>query len=233
MRIFSSFRDYYDTLSFQDVHGVHYIRKEEDCKLYKSQIRFDADIFNQQLIFKKTSDFWIATEIIAFCGKLFFLFRPDLANLYISNPSDYKLVWYTPELIIPELIPHINSKSIKTLLIKNEDKLIQKLKKYTNRAADIIDNNTINNLALEFNAPYFKIKPRYYSFIYEIYPNFDSLQKIKFYKVMDINQTYQEIDMYLNSVLIVNKEYPQITDNKVLIEAKGFDLKTSFRHPIK
>jgi hypothetical protein len=39
--------------------------------------------------------------------------------------------------------------------------------------------------------------------------------------------------MFLNSVLVQREEAPQITDNTVLLEAKGFDKKTSFRHPIK
>lgn len=236
MKIFSSFHDYYDTLSFQDDQGVHYIREEINCKLYKSQNKFNVQGFNNIRLINSSFNDWINIELIAFCGKLYFQFTPNIIARYmtkISGMERYAMIWYNPELIIPDVINQINSKSIKTALINNEDKILKAFKSYMSQSSDIINEEMINTLSLKFNAPYFKIKPDYYSSTYEIYPNFESLQNVKFYKIMDINQTYQEIDMYLNSILIINKEPFQITDNKTLIEAKGFDLKTSFRHPIK
>lgn len=237
MKIISSFHDYYDSLSYTDNDDVCYIRKKVDCKNYKGQSKFDVDRFNNHLrLTKMDSIDWISIRLIAFCGKLYFLFRPNSISIYMTRLSVAdrdKLIWYNPELIIPDIVNQLDSKPLKTALIKNETQMVKNFKDYMSQASYIINANMIEKLALMFNAPYFKIKPDYYTTTYNICANFDSLEKIKFYKVMDVNQTYQEINMYLNSVLITNKEYPQITDDTILITAKGFDLKTSFRHPIK
>lgn len=56
-----------------------------------------------------------------------------------------------------------------------------------------------------------------------------SLKKYKFFKVFSTALAYQEISMYLGGVLGQgNPTIPEIS-NKDMIEAKGFDLKTSFR----
>lgn len=55
------------------------------------------------------------------------------------------------------------------------------------------------------------------------------LKDLKFFKIFPTASAYQEISMYLGGVLgQANPTIPEIS-NKDMIEAKGFDLKTSFR----
>jgi hypothetical protein len=49
-------------------------------------------------------------------------------------------------------------------------------------------------------------------------------------KVFDPYVAYHKIDSYLNNKAIPIKEIPKISD-EIMIEIKGFDLKTSFRKP--
>lgn len=56
-----------------------------------------------------------------------------------------------------------------------------------------------------------------------------SLKEFKFFKIFSTALAYQEIAMYLGGVLgQANPTIPDISNND-MIEAKGFDLKTSFR----
>jgi hypothetical protein len=54
------------------------------------------------------------------------------------------------------------------------------------------------------------------------------LKKLDFVKKFGPEQAYQEIRMYLSNLAFPNKAIPEVSNND-MIEAKGFDLKTSFR----
>jgi hypothetical protein len=54
------------------------------------------------------------------------------------------------------------------------------------------------------------------------------LKDLQFYKVKDAYQTYQELDMYIGGVLANTQVIPPMGD-LTLINARGFDAKTSFR----
>jgi hypothetical protein len=55
------------------------------------------------------------------------------------------------------------------------------------------------------------------------------LQQLDFQCVFNSEECFQEISHYLGNVLTQPDNPSQITDNKVLCSAKGFDVKTSFR----
>jgi hypothetical protein len=58
----------------------------------------------------------------------------------------------------------------------------------------------------------------------------DSLQKIQFFRAVGHNTAFQEISMWIGGVLgAVPKDAIEITDDKVKIQKKGFDLRSSFR----
>lgn len=58
-----------------------------------------------------------------------------------------------------------------------------------------------------------------------------SLKSFEFYKKFDPYIVFQEIEMYLSGVLgFNNPEIPEVSDID-MVEAKGFDKKTSFRKP--
>lgn len=70
---------------------------------------------------------------------------------------------------------------------------------------------------------------------YEVSDEVPFLAKMKFNRYMDAEELYQEIDYWIGNVLKDNpdKNPPVEVDNKHKIISNGFDLKTSFRHPIK
>jgi hypothetical protein len=55
------------------------------------------------------------------------------------------------------------------------------------------------------------------------------LSNIKFYRKFSVEQTFQEIEMYLFGVLSNNENKIPPVSNRDMIQAKGFDLKYSFR----
>jgi hypothetical protein len=54
------------------------------------------------------------------------------------------------------------------------------------------------------------------------------LNHLQFYRVLDAYQAYQELSVFLSNVSLPEKIIPTISNND-MIEAKGFDLKSSFR----
>ena len=78
---------------------------------------------------------------------------------------------------------------------------------------------------IDLDTPYFlKVGRNYYT-------NFP-IVNTDFPKVMPADQAWQQIQFFLTNTLKVN-ERPMIeTDDKYHIIAAGFDLKTSFRHPV-
>lgn len=239
MRIISNFHDYYDSAIPYDVDSdTYYIRNSnKKCETGINEFKFDkfgyyarlGDLFSEYSINSK-----ILIELIGFCGKIYYKFYTNRLNLdLMSEYEKLHWAWYDIETIIPEIINYTSSKTLKKQIIKEEKRIIKGLESFKTETNAVLNSDFINKLSIKYNCPYFMFEPKYYSKEYKIYPNFDSLKTAKFYKVLNATQTYQEIDMYLNSVLTINKEVSQITDNKVLCEAKGFDLKTSFRHPVK
>ena len=55
-----------------------------------------------------------------------------------------------------------------------------------------------------------------------------SLKKLEFYRIMDPYTAYQEIQMFFGRLRFEERPIPKIS-NSDMIEAKGFDLKSSFR----
>lgn len=63
--------------------------------------------------------------------------------------------------------------------------------------------------------------------------HFDNLKRFNFQRVYDPFSCFQEIEMFIGNNLAQDTQVNQITDSNVLLTAKGFDKKTSFRHPVK
>lgn len=55
------------------------------------------------------------------------------------------------------------------------------------------------------------------------------LKDFEFYKVFPAPLAYQELERFVGTVMVGEKVYPQVTEDRILIEKKGFDNKTSFR----
>lgn len=59
------------------------------------------------------------------------------------------------------------------------------------------------------------------------------LGRYQFQQIMDPFTAYQKLEAYISNDLAGPMDGPDITDDKIKIQKHGFDLKTSFRHPVK
>lgn len=87
-----------------------------------------------------------------------------------------------------------------------------------------INPHVIINMGAGFQSPYFLITSTRDGYRIDL-PN---LKDIEFYKVMDANDCYQEIEMAVNRMKNVENNLV-VVDNDVRIVQHGFDLKKSFR----
>jgi hypothetical protein len=235
MRIISNFVDYYDYAAcptYCNDSEVVFVRtptigkETHDSKFcfrlsptYFRFVRYDYDIFSMQLI--------------GFCGKLYirYYLNPDYKTFdKLSHEEQDNWGWYDLNTLIEESCKYFSSKKYIKDAISHKTKTIEYYKREVNEIRSIITSDMLNKISLKYNTPYFMIIPDRYSKTYSLSLSFNSLKNIKFFKVLEPYQAYQEIEMYFNSILIVPDNHLQITDNKVILEAKGFDIKQSFRH---
>lgn len=60
-----------------------------------------------------------------------------------------------------------------------------------------------------------------------------NLGKLNFVQIKDPFTAYQELEHWISNDLACQVDGPDIIDDKIKIQKHGFDLKTSFRHPVK
>jgi hypothetical protein len=224
LKIYSNFVDYYDGVqyfgaSYNDPLEQKFIRKTEDVKIRFSGnefIRRSFDVRNYSLYSKIDISF----TVVFFCGKPHII--PNCCGQHFSSF----------EKILQESEKLFSRKET----LDEVEKYIKGVTKRINRYLDFtVEELKVNDpeFYIRLNAPYFiitSLNTRGEAGAIEITKN-PHLKSIGFHKVMDAYTAYQEIEMFFNSVLINNtdKDVPQITDDKILCEAKGFDKKISFR----
>jgi hypothetical protein len=253
MKIISNFHDYYDTA--QCYHGycsdseVIFYRKEfEEGRRIFDYLRESFPNFDHSHIFtpiwdilklknpKSNSD--IRIDIIGFCGKLYFpICYQD--NYFYS--VDKLVDWLKKESIKIENGIGFNHLKVE---VDEIDKIPdfkrfgkkgtvreQWKKKYVDVTERLIKNKSLLNLFLEMKTPCFHFQQRgtagFNSGLLTVNCN---LGEVRFFEQFDPMRTYQEIEMFFNSVLVKEPNPPQIVDDVVLAEKKGFDRKISFRY---
>jgi hypothetical protein len=236
MKIISNFVDYYDYAAcptYCNDSEIVFMRNPISIENETHSNKFCFHLNPTYFRFTKYDYDMFSMKLIGFCGKLYirYYLNPDYRKFdKLSHKDQLNWGWYDLNTLIEESCKYFSSKKYIKDAISHEAKTIGYYKREINEIQNIITSDMLNKISLKYNTPYFMIYPKIYSENYNLSLNFNSLKHIKFFRLLDPYQTYQEIEMYFNSILIVPDNHLQITDNKVILEAKGFDFKQSFRH---
>lgn len=223
MKIYSPFSDFYDGVEFiapsskndpQDAIFQRISRSIDIPVLYQRQRQFRDARWGFDYRNSLISDI-----PLFFCGE--FILIPRVNDKTFS--SFEKALEYVNSIERnPRILEH-TAKYVKRSVSKKE----QIEKEYR----DLIGIDSLD-FYVRINAPYFLVEPfnSYRSDVVRLVLN-PPLFEIGFAKIRDPYSTFQSIEMFFNTILINrnDKDAPQITDNKVICEAKGFDSKISFR----
>ncbi|MDD1617658.1 MAG: hypothetical protein LUQ28_14520 [Methylococcaceae bacterium] len=254
MYIISKFHDYYDCLMKQGMDKTLIYHRNEE---YNDNLLGKLGIYRyyQEFLKKTVSDYvylpnpvnarghsysyaTIDTGLLGFCGKQ-----------YLVIIFQYNEMPYLASCIYPRWIDTLKQTKLdgyrKNTYLLIEKSLTEQTKPafYTNRYGGLAVNeknilttlNTLNGskindeLFIELNCPVF--------FMYQPYNGNTVLIKnpplkpFDFQCVLSPELCFQEIAHYIGNFLTKTDNPLQITDNKILCAAKGFDVKTSFRKP--
>ena len=237
MKIYSTFKDYYDKhRCFSHCSDDFiYIRKTKQIELERTQ-------FFNEITSSHEYKYEISRIIIGFCGEYYLGFKCIKRNSYTADKTFYT---YDPKIF---------SKSINKNILKMHNSRLpygHKLRQTKGTKQDRLnkldsifkaqnDKNfkeeieVLKKLDLfhKYNTPYFlyddikggnKIGDNYNLLINP------RLEDYSFYKAVAPHIAYSEIEMFFTSDLLPKNNAPQIIDDKIKIQQHGFDLKTSFR----
>ena len=227
MRIISKFRDYYDCLSTKD--DLIFVRKETSEKIQNKDLNYTVLVSHIKL--KKTSTY-IRQDVtlIGLCGEFYIHYPIETIITSKDQKINFNLLLFDD---------YITEKSKQIRKTKTFDSYKYGLGRHINDLNKIRD--YFSDYFLKHNTSYFKVNThgKYSRFNHDLgfllTSNFNNLIEFDFQKLYRTEIMFQKIEQYLSNVIIPNqqKDLVEITDNKVLLESKGFDNKTSFRHPIK
>lgn len=237
MRILSNFKDYYDGLQTPGETEPLYVRRTEE-KFNLPQEAFEGmkcqperryyvqngpfDISNEYLRINQTC---YEINYVGFCGKLYLA----LTRYYYPNPSGYPLqlvpnVYLTPE----RLLGGLNEKDLKVA----HNALIMKGVTIKDEIYTIYSQfpKTLTSWQFENLAPVFVASQTRRDF-WNFCEN-PKLATLGFASIVPPFEAFQELDMFLSNRANPEKDVKPIAD-QLLLQQKGFDSKTSFRHPVK
>lgn len=218
MRIISKFKDYYDGVcNSYDEKDIIYIREEKSYPFIPTQA--DRKVFMSHNftvdVYYAVMQFQIELYPFGFCGKFYVMFKNS--NNFYSN-IDKLIDSYLESATKPRRVE----------ISKQRKRIVTSALDQSSRMLTALDAYNIFDL---HNCLYFRLAESQNNLL--ITTDFDSLAKFNFFQLLDANSTYQELEMYLGTVMVREQQPSQITDNKILLQSKGFDIKTSFRHPVK
>lgn len=253
MKIISKFRDYYDTAQCYGYCGeseVIFNRKEirESCKispflkdLFSSEDRAEFQVFDLLSLMIPKSRSIAKIGIIGFCGKLYFpIILQDNAFYSIDRMVEYMenshMLKY-PGIYQNEFKASLSAIDLPPSLRYSKSRVTvrDKMKAQYSRVSSLLrKDNKLYDLFLKYKTPCFFLEQRGYAGqdtgLLTINCN---LSTLRFFEQVPPAQAYQEIEMYFGSVLVSEPNPPQITNDVILAEKKGFDRKISFRHRTK
>ena len=256
MRIIGKQYDYYDSArcySFCSDSEAVFLRKEEE-KQIKMKERID---FNFPLEATKLMVIGFCGEIYSvvvlwtnegpYDRKIHFFYDVDSYFNFISKKKNQKKIyfsnqWRADRFSWKKYVKNFDEANrLRYTKYGFHYKNSNKYRKVSDRqeaeeAFEFLKNNKeIKDLFLEHKCPYFILKDgtddrvitSYRGVVMIMNP---ILKEYEFFKVMDPRIAYQEIEMFFNSVLVGEINPPQIKDDVILAEKKGFDKRISFRH---
>lgn len=245
MRVVSDFKDFYDVgmSTGQDLTLVYRrYRKEVETEVDIPYFSFSHPRRSRWDKYKVSDGFWFAMTAIGFCGKLYpvfevnlpkhkgakskeeretrkFCFSLDDIDSYVRNyfKEDEYDGWRAKGYVKYNPWPweyrrHVFEKFFEKYKIDKIDKVV--------------------NIFEEYQSPAFSMrleKQKDGNWKKWVVLNC-CLKEFEFYRMFDPNQAFQEISMFLGNIAEPRKPIPEI-DDETLCEAKGFDLKFSFRKP--
>lgn len=222
MKIVSKWKDYYDYISHQ--YGADldctYVRKSRD-PLAEYKIPFPSNYFKPKLklsydrafgLFSSRSHYYTCSYILA--GEYVFPILSKYTWRYHKGVGGY------------EFDSHI-------LVTSNEYDLFESDVHHQPLLGEIPPKARLNELIQTVGVPVFELK-RFRDYLH-VERRIPVLKDYGVPALVSADQMWQSIYSTLINVLRKNpdKEPPAKTEEKYRIEAAGFDLKTSFRHPIK
>ena len=244
MRIISNFKDYYDCIqSYGQDQSFVYLRNPETFNFDREQHGRSKNLVGNFWPFQKISnhglsnEFYLRQIVIGFCGKV-------CPILEIKKGKEGKLtICYSTWDIDAFVEKHYAEKYVKEYY-KEKKNYWSRLWNAPNRRQFNIffdkyaeKQDDYEELFIKSGHPIFVA---YYrdrwnhsdnvaTYQYSTITFNDELKKLEFYRIFPTALAYQEIAMYLGGVLGQgNPTIPEISNND-MIEAKGFDLKSSFR----
>lgn len=235
MKIVSKHSDYYDGCNYDHspANGV-YLRHTKEVPTN------DWVGLRNSMIGNRNDSYELYTGLIGFCGKLY----PYVRYIDQTKKQDSHIYSYEDLVKVREHLAKREASRYRwfgrfDLLSTDPDNakrwfdcdfqsVFQSTQYYKNHNEKILKPNDV---FLEHRVPYFAIQyvdgfPRNSDFEIVLNP---CLKDFKFYKVIDAYTTFQEIEMYLNNVL-VRPDDPHIdpVPDKIKAESHGFN-KFSFR----
>jgi hypothetical protein len=232
MKIISNFHDYYDScMSYGVDKSIIYLRKEvtiENDKLCTKSILSDR--------YYMRSVIEVNLVIIGFCGKLY---RCAKISRYLKDiEGNNTVLKYEYVYDLGQAKNHLES--LRREFKLDEKQFSHKKKTHYCEILESIKNifkkelpNDLNGYFHKYKVPVFVLEEtslRSYKIDLKLNPR---LFTYKFFKIKDAYQAFQDISMYISGVLGVGQNPMVDISNNDMIVKKGFDLKTSFRHPIK
>jgi hypothetical protein len=229
MLIISKHNDYYDSLSktYMD-KSIVYIRTQENIN--NKDIKLSSELHKLIEIYKtipatynyvwniKGYNYIFEPILIGYCGLFYLVFKYKFDDIEGYTHTLQDTIKKYNEMMIYNKNKFLINYNFNEKKIKNAYSEIYKMKQ--------------DNIFIELNCPYFTITHNKLSNInhYDIIKN-PILKDIEFTKIKDNFTCFQDIQTYLNSILVVNQNKNIITkiNNDDLITKKGFDKKYSFR----
>ena len=243
MKIISAHKDYYDNMRcFANPNycsdDFTYIRRTS--KPIELEEYFSFSIVYNDIGFKYSMSY----EMVGFCGLWYPVYKVTIPPTSLIGASTYEY-FYDLELALNRTIDHryiakcVKSQSFAphsipdTCRATHPAKVIRKIHAYFDRyhkekVSKLISRLVKRNLFEKYNSPALHIVPGNLHRTVNLTVN-PSLKDLAFYKLVEGNLAYQEIEIFLGNELLPKDNPDQITDNNIIITNHGFDLKTSFR----
>lgn len=248
MRIFSKFHDYYDSLQAGGDRSLLFLRDQKEIKdigispkiLETLDLRFDyfREITRRNIADQLEMRFFT----ILFCGKLYPGIRISYNDTSGKDSSGYAIVeqisfCYSVEDVDKVLDRILKEEALKYYhSTKSNPALKWKRWGYHRGLPKKTDLLKYFNGVSKIDLKEFCIKNQiaigvFSSALYNrdiVFTLNPCLKEYQFYRVLDVQTTFQELEMWLGGIAVPQKPMPVISD-ELKIETHGFDLKHSFR----
>lgn len=226
MRLISKYKDYYDSLFSYDSGDKRsmFLRKKSHYH-YKDRLNFPHCSNDKG---------YVTSGVVGFCGKLYpflrvYKFGCEADTIY----STYDFLKLYPEMVdndSKDKLSYYNRSRLKEDTVRNWLSHATCIGGFFTKTIKLTDKNYfMNKIFDEEKVAYFSFSKETYGggdYLVELYP---VLKDLKFYRVFDIHQAYQNLLYYLSNELVKPDDpYIAPVPDHVKAASKGFD-QFSFR----